>query len=151
MNATQLLPVALLRDSDQQRIRGHPRFQKLVFLASRRLEADCGLTPYEFDAGEYGPYSPALMETLDWLVGAGFVSRVETRTFGGDTRYDYRLTAAGVDRYDRGDHAITAGEFQCLDATATDVIGEFGSMPVSNLIGYVFDEYPTYAEHSVLY
>lgn len=152
MNAKRLLPLALLAATDDSRIEGHTRLQKLVFLAQ---EAS-GEQPYEFTPDDYGPFSSGLRVEVEAMATDGLVRSVETQTFGGDCRHSYRSTDAGIDAYQdaRSGDAVSSGVQRDRGATihagATAVIEEFGALPVSNLIGHVFDEYPEYAEQSVL-
>lgn len=159
MNAKRFLPLALLYASDGE-IRGKTRFQKLAFLAEQELE-EYGIGPYEFIAYDYGPFSKDILEETEDLQREGLTDISERKTFGGDVRYDYRLTPDGSKSYEDNCPDVS-GElpespdspderFQCIHSIAEDVVSEFGEMPVSNLINHVYSEHPEYAKNSVFH
>lgn len=154
MNAKQFLPLALLYATEDGRIEGRTRFQKLAFLAGEELQ-EYGVEPYDFIPYDYGPFDKTLLDELEKLETEGLVEINKTRTFGGDERYDYRLTGAGKESYqdNRNDQPDSDGEerFQTVEQVAEEIVKEYGEMPISNLIEYVYSEYPEYAENSVLY
>jgi len=158
MIAKRVLPLALLHAAGG-RIKGKTRFQKLAFIADQRLE-ERDIDPYDFIAYDYGPFSKDLMEEVEYLEKKGFVKVTKSRTFGGNKRYDYELTSEGMDLSDsnfpdlEGETIGTPGpqdERLCtLYNIATEVVEEFNEIPISNLIDYVYEEYPSYATESVL-
>ena len=93
MNAKRVLPLALLHAAGGH-IKGKTRFQKLAFIAEQRLEKE-GISPLDFIPYNYGPFSKDLYDALDYLEEEGLVEVKEKPTYGGDTRYDYDLTAYG--------------------------------------------------------
>lgn len=75
---------------------GKTMIQKQNYFLSLILKKDLGFKPHY-----YGPYSPAVEQALDELIGAGFVDMTRS-TFGIDTntgfefkRYDFALTKNG--------------------------------------------------------
>jgi len=159
LKTKQFLPLALLAASDGE-IRGKTRFQKLTFLAEQEL-TEYDIDPHDFVAYDYGPFSKDLMEDVEKLESEGLVTINVRQTFGGDDRYDYRLTEHGRETYEENDPdddwetgetpADGTERFACIDTIARNVVRQFGEMPLSNLIDHVYTEYPDYAKNSVLY
>jgi uncharacterized protein YwgA len=158
MRADKVLALALLYEAGGK-IEGRTRFQKLAFLADQQLD-DYHIDPYEFIAYDYGPFDRDLFENLEWLEKEGLVESSESRTFGGDKRYDYRLTRKGKRRFEQN---VPTSEDQTLDDlsesqrklkriydVAKEVVEEYNGIPISNLLRRVYDEYPEFAENSVL-
>jgi hypothetical protein len=160
MKIKQFLPLALLAAADGE-IRSKTRLQKLAFLAGQRLQDDYGVEPHEFVPYDYGPFSEELLEDVEALEADGLVEIRERRTFGGDERYDYRLTTRGRETYrenrpntdwEPGDGPENGSErLDCVDHVTDEVVRDFGRMPLSSLIDHVYDEHPEYAENSVFY
>ena len=154
MNAKRVLPLALLYAADSYRIRGRTRFQKLAFLAEQRLE-DEGISAYDFIPYDYGPFTDDLYIELEFLRDKGLVEESRTRTYGGDERYDYKLTREGRQTFEQNipeePSSPAENRFETLTEVANDVVSEYNSIPISNLLKYVYEEYPEYAENSVLY
>lgn len=158
MRADRILALALLYAAGGK-IDGRTRFQKLAFLADQQLEA-FDIDAYEFIAYDYGPFAKNLYENLNWLEEKRLVESSKSRTFGGDERYDYRLTEKGKKSFERNvpvsDDGTSADlresqrKLKIIYEVAEDVISEYNQMPISNLIHRVYDEYPEYAKNSVL-
>lgn len=162
MIAKRVLPLALLHAAGG-RIKGKTRFQKLAFLADQRLEQK-GIDPYDFIPYDYGPFSKGLMDEIDYLKEEGLIEVSKSRTYGGDIRYDYKLTRVGKKRCDKNfpdpdsvDDLTMIGEatededhLQELYRISLDIVNKFNDIPISNLIDYVYTEYPSYAKNSVL-
>lgn len=159
LKTKQFLPLALLAASDGE-VRGKTRLQKLAFLTEQEL-IEQGIDTHEFVPYDYGPFSKDLMEDVEMLESEGLVKINVRQTFGGDDRYDYRLTKLGRETYEENDpdydwetvDDVTDGQdrFVCIDHFARDVTQDFGEMPLSNLIDHVYTEHPEYAENSVFY
>lgn len=160
MDVKQFLPLALLAAADGE-IRGKTRLQKLAFLARQELQEEYEIAPHEFVPYDYGPFSKELMEDIETLEDDGLVEIGVRRTFGGDERFDYRLTPSGHETYreNRPDSGWEPGDepsdgperFACVGHVAEAVVQQFGGMPLSNLIDRVYEEYPEYAKNSVFY
>lgn len=154
MEVREVLPLALLFAADDHRIKGRTRFQKLAFLAGKQLE-ERGISLYDFVPYDYGPYSKDLQETIDKLVSEGLVRVRKTQTYGGDDRYDYRLTEKGRRSFERNlpDEEMVFNEpsLKTVYSVAKDIVGSYNDMPISNLLDIVYTEFPEYAENSVLY
>lgn len=164
MNAKRVLPLALLHAAGGH-IKGKTRFQKLAFIAEQRLEKE-GISPLDFIPYNYGPFSKDLYDALDYLEKEGLVEVKDKPTYGGDTRYDYHLTAYGRRKSDQnfpernGDGKIVIGgeisisdeqqKLHTLYEISDAVVKEYNEMPISNLIDEVYEMHPEYAENSVL-
>lgn len=154
MKANRALPLALLYAAENNRIRGRTRFQKLAFLAEQRLEEE-GISAYDFVAYDYGPFTEELYDALESLQRRGLVDESRRQTYGGDERYDYKLTGKGrrtfEDNATKNPDSTAEVRFQTVAAVAQEVVAAYNDVPISNLIDYVYSEYPEYAENSVLY
>jgi uncharacterized protein YwgA len=158
MRADRVLTLALLYTAGGE-IEGRTRFQKLAFLADQQLE-DFDIDPYEFIPYDYGPFDSDLYDNLEWLESEGLVESSESRTFGGDKRYDYRLTKKGKVGFEQnvptsdnktlGDLSESQQKLKKIYEVANDVVEEYNEIPISNLLRRIYDEYPRYAENSVL-
>jgi len=154
MQAQRLLPLSLLYAAGGK-IKGKTRFQKLAFLADQELE-EHDIDPYDFIPYDYGPFDKSVFESLEFLEDKGLVKCDSTRTYGGDKRYDYRLTQKGHKSYKENLPEATTDleegeeEFRTIHEIAEDIVDEYNDVPISNLLDYVYTEYPEYAENSVL-
>ena len=158
MRADRVLALALLYAAGGK-IEGRTRFQKLAFLSDQQLE-DYDIDPYEFVAYDYGPFDNELYKNLEWLEQEGLVESSESRTFGGDKRYDYRLTRKGEKSFERnvptsdvqtlGDLSGSQRKLKRIYNVAKNIVEEYNEIPISNLIRQVYNEYPEFAENSVL-
>ncbi|MFB6188139.1 MAG: hypothetical protein ABEI86_14915, partial [Halobacteriaceae archaeon] len=84
MNKSALVTIALLYTEGTASIDGATRMQKLVFLAQKESEVD---EFYEFEAGDYGPFSTALARDLDELLERGIIEvNLVTREVSGIKR-----------------------------------------------------------------
>lgn len=153
MNVSKALALALLYQAGGK-VNGKTRIQKLAFLATEQLKED-GIHPYDFVPYDYGPYAKALFSDLETLEEHGLVEERKRRTYGGNTRTDYRLTPDGKNIYEKNlpEEPESDGErrLQTINEVAGNVISEYNEMPLSNLIEFVYEEHPEYAEESVLY
>lgn len=146
----KLLPLALMYAEDCETIEGRTRLQKLVFLLEQELEehsrspiqgSDYGFIPYD-----YGPFSKELYDDLDWLSEEGLVDASEKEMEDGQVKYDYEITDQGVEFVEQ---QLASADGQTIVELARDLKGEYNDVLLSNLIEYVYSEYPEYAENSV--
>lgn len=154
MQAKRVLPLALLYAADG-RIKGRTRFQKLAFLADQELD-EKGIDPYDFIPYDYGPFDSSLYDELEWLEERALVNVTKTKTYGGDSRYDYRLTKKGWRSFNRNLPKTDSSDrnvqkLQTIYEVAKEIIEKYNDIPLSNLIDYIYTEYPRYAQNSVLY
>lgn len=150
MNVKRLLPLSLLYEADNHQVQGRTRMQKLVFLTQQRL-GDEDLQPYRYIAYDYGPFSKDLLDALETYEEQGLVVRRTERTWDGSKKYIYQLTVEGKRNFEQNlQESPDRGEMERVQETSGKVIDEFNKMSVSKLLDYVYDEYPGYAENSVL-
>lgn len=150
MNVKRLLPLSLLYEADNHQVQGRTRMQKLVFLAQQRLN-DEGLRPYRYIAYDYGPFSKDLLDALEEYDENGLIDRRTERTWDGSKKYVYRLTPNGTQNFETNlRESDDAEEVEHIRATSKGVVDDFNKMSISKLLDYVYDEYPSYAENSVL-
>lgn len=126
--------------------------QKLVFLTEQRLnDENEDLGPYRYIAYDYGPFSKDLLDALEEYDQKGLIERRTERTWDGSKKYIYQLTGKGKRNFETNlRESEDAEKIEEIRATTSEVIAEFNKMSVSKLLDYVYDEYPAYAENSVL-
>jgi uncharacterized protein YwgA len=115
-----------------------------MFLFSRDSGAP-SVETYDFVPYDYGPFSVAIYADLDALYDAGLIDRLATP---GYTWARYQSTASGiveaqrlVDAMDRDDRSRAVW----LQRLKQDVLGK----NFRDLLRYVYDRYPEFAENSV--
>ncbi len=143
---TKLLPLALLEANETEPIEGITRFMKLVFLAQEEtLQEEF----YEYEAGQYGPYSKSLYDDIDRLEARGFIERTDRETADDkDDEQVYVLTQKGKRTLEEARNR--SDEFPETLEDLSDVKGQYNSMDLWELLEYVYGEYPEMARNSVL-
>lgn len=150
MNVKRLLPLSLLYEADNHQIQGRTRMQKLVFLTQQRLGEE-DLQPYRYIAYDYGPFSKDLLDALEEYDERGLIDRRTERTWDGSEKYIYQLTFEGRQNFKQNlEESEDCERIERIRTTAGEVVGDFNKMSISKLLDYVYDEYPAYAENSVL-
>jgi DNA-binding PadR family transcriptional regulator len=143
---TKLLPLALLEANETEPIEGITRFMKLVFLAQQEtLQEEF----YEYEAGQYGPYSKSLYDDIDRLESRGFIERTDRETTDDkDDEQVYALTEKGKRTLKQARNRSDA--FPAVLEDLNDVKSRYNSMDLWELLEYVYGEYPEMARNSVL-
>lgn len=145
-----MIPLTLLYARDGEPIEGRTRMQKLVFLLQQRLEErdkDPFLSgDYEFIAYDYGPFSKDLYDDLDSLSERGQIEDSEEELRDGKEKYDYEIQPDGEDFVKHHLHMQDAEEILEL---AEEMKEEYNDVLLSELIEYVYSQYPEYAENSI--
>jgi len=148
LSIRQVVPLALLYESDGYRIEGRTRFQKLVFLTKEAVTRE-GIDLYDFIKYDYGPFSKELLDDLEWLEEKGLVEIKKRPTFGGNTRYDHELTGNGAAIFeglkDSDDTVERVAE------VAAEIENEYNGWSIRRLLDYIYSEFPEYQENSVYY
>ncbi|QCS43400.1 PadR family transcriptional regulator [Natrinema versiforme] len=143
---SKLLPLVLLEADGGEPIEGITRYMKLVFLAQKEhLDREI----YEYNPGQYGPFSKDLYDDIDKLEEEGFIERVDQTTAKGNDKQVYRLTEKG-ERTLRQARALPEEAFPEILDNLKDLKEEYNSMDLWDLLEYVYAEYPGMAENSVL-
>lgn len=146
----KMIPLALLYAGDGETIEGRTRMQKLVFLMQQYLdERDEDLftsEEYEFIAYDYGPFSKELYDDLDSLSEQGHIVDSEEELRDGKEKYDYEIQPTGVDVIENRKDKEGIQEILQL---AEDLKGQYNDVLLSELIDYVYSQYPEYAENSI--
>ncbi|RLM83530.1 hypothetical protein D3D02_17820 [Halobellus sp. Atlit-38R] len=140
----KLIPLALLEASGRD-LQGKTRLQKLAFLLDEEELGD-QFDAYSFRKYDYGPFSKQLLEDIESLERKGIVDIQESRTLGGNKRYDYELTAMGENVIEE---LLQMGDVEEVFEAAQRVVAEYGEMSLRELIEHVYDAYPEYEENSV--
>lgn len=142
----QLLPLALLRASGGQDIRGRTRLQKMVFLIQQQfgdkeeLPGEYSYVPYD-----YGPFAKKLYDDLDFLEERRVIT--ENRVTMDDKVVYYYSLGPNAEEYLNN---WSSDEVDRVLEMAEHIKNQFNDVPLPNLLDYVYGEYPEYAENSVL-
>jgi hypothetical protein len=143
---------------------GTTRILKLLFLASKELNVDALVrNPYSFQPYRYGPFTAALYNDLDMLIEAGLVRREhldedgvpviqrgeeidEGFGFNGLTTL-YRLSRKGR-RVAAALLELAAKKQHNIEPGLVVVKARFGSLPLLELMRYIYSRYPEYTAES---
>jgi len=140
----ELIPLALMYSQDQEEIQGRTRFQKMVFL----LQQEFGeIEFYHFQAYDYGPFSKGLYDDLDDLIDRGLVEETRDEFDEDKVYYEYQLTDQGRDLIEGLSEQEGAEDILEL---SEQLKREINSKELSEVLDRVYEEYPEYAENSVL-
>lgn len=148
----------------KNQISGITRLEKLVFLIENELSVkelmceDAGFTAYNF-----GPFSAAVYKAVDSLSGYGLIEDTGSITSSNEDSWeqirvigvsqadpyatrDFRLTERGIQYYE-----VISGDISEEDlAELTKLKDQFGSMPLRQLVRYVYQQYPHMTENSII-
>lgn len=142
----KLLPLTLAYANEGEAVEGRTRFQKMIFLAQKRLEKNESVENYEFIPYDYGPFSKELYDDIDELVDRGVVKE-RTKTIDGKKKYFYELSKKGQEIIRP---KLRDGNFKKIERTVEKIKSELNSMKLPKLLDKVYSKHPEYAENSVL-
>jgi uncharacterized protein YwgA len=138
------LPIVYLYTSDNQGISGAIKFQKLVFLGQQESELP---DRYRFIPYKFGPYSYQLERDIETAINSGYIRKNRVQNSVGNYRIDYSLTTDGVQQ---AKGLLNKHGFDKLFKEAKKVTSEHGSKSLSDLLNYVYRNYPDYIDESTL-
>jgi uncharacterized protein len=167
---TILLLLAAETSNPKQRFRcdGITRLEKLVFLLKQETHFDSEVSdPFTFEAYHYGPYSREIYDAVDFLKAMQLLSERRVDVSSG---LDVSEEAEALDFYDALDEEeqyierqleLTEDGKAVAKVLSTRVSPEgkdalkatkdkYGTMPLRQLLRYVYDRYPAYAEKSMI-
>jgi uncharacterized protein len=167
---TILLLLAAETDNPNQRFRcdGITRLEKLVFLLKQETDFDSEVyEPFAFEAYHYGPYSREIYDAVDFLKAMKLMSERQVDVSSGlDVSEEVEALdpydALGEDdRYIERQLELTEDGMAVANVLSTRVsaIGKealktikdkYGTMPLRQLLRYVYERYPAYAEKSLI-
>lgn len=167
---TILLLLAAETSNLKQRFRcdGITRLEKLVFLLKQETDFDSEVhEPFAFEAYHYGPYSREIYDAVDFLkamllvserqvdVGSGLDVSEEVEALdaydalGEDDRYIERQLELTEDG--KAVAKVLSTRVSPIGKEAlTTIKDKYGAMPLRQLLRYVYDRYPAYAENSLI-
>ncbi|WP_232703169.1 hypothetical protein [Halobacterium wangiae] len=149
MKNPKLLPLAILYAEDEDAVEGITRFQKLVFMAQRKLD-DLEVGDYEFRPDDYGPFSKELYDDIDELAADDYISCKTTRTPSGGVKQTYELNEKGKQFLEFLLHTRREAE-EGLQLSEIEALKEqYNDVPLLEFIQEVYDEYPEMAVNSKL-
>ena len=121
-------------------IEGKTRLQKLVFLVQESLKKKGIELGFNFEPASYGPYSPALAETVDMLCEKGFINE---KTIGTTkVLHIFTLQNSGKAVLDEFQAQIP----QNVKESVEEVLGKFGKTSLKELLDFVHEQYPEYVK-----
>lgn len=135
MNDTQLLPIALLYVESREAVEGATRMQKLVFLMQEETKAP---QTYEYQAGQYGPFSPELARSLAAFERKGYIERETVPNAAGHNKYIYSLTPEGIQIAKK---MLKSDSYSRLFDFAVEIKERFNAEPLDDLLQYVYGNY----------
>lgn len=95
MISSIFLLLAMFHYTDQRKIEGRKRLQKLVCILKHGR--DIPFT-YNFKPYYYGPYSEELTDAVDTMVGLGLLEEKKQTLASGIVKYVYELTPQGNEK-----------------------------------------------------
>lgn len=147
MKHRQDLPLSLIAAVSGESIEGRTRLQKLIFLIQKRANKNknSGIPDeYEFVPYDYGPFSKEIYDDIDKLVSRGLVEERPEKLDDGVITYNYTLTDKGRE-FVRENNLLASAPDE-LNAVASS----FGDSELDDIIDFVYDNYPAYAENSLI-
>ncbi|HZQ80747.1 MAG TPA: hypothetical protein VFB25_02090 [Gaiellaceae bacterium] len=167
---TILLLLAAETSNAKQRFRcdGITRLEKLVFLLKQETDFDNEVQePFAFEAYHYGPYSREVYDAVDFLKAMQLMSERQVDVSSG---LDVSEEVEALDPYDalgEDDRYIERQLELTEDGKAVAKVlstrvspsgkealkkikDKYGTMPLRQLLRYVYDRYPAYAENSLI-
>jgi len=157
------LVLLLLRapGATQDRVNGITRLEKLLFLADQESKLPGEVDEaFRFKAYNYGPYSKQVYEAVDLLEQAGLLSEekvIEGKSLDAmEEAYVDVEDVEGVERRflltneGRAVADLLATQHPDMSAMLSSVKKKYGSLPLRQLIQYVYRRYPKYAEASLI-
>lgn len=158
--------------SQNEPLIGKTRLQKLLFLAAQHLK---GESLARFEAYDYGPYDEGIEPDLEFLASEGLVERSGStgewrrkdtdKDLGAeilawvrsrpdrpkDDEESYRLTQMGMEWVRRFLESPAFGSAEAKERLAREVQtlkAKYGRVPLSDLVDYVYAEYPEFTKGS---
>jgi hypothetical protein len=144
------------------RLEGVTRLEKLVFLLERETPVRAWLTERaDFRSHRFGPFSSKVYRAVDQLVGAGLITDSKAVSDSPDDSWetghvvigsdaepyvtrDFELTDVGERYY----QAVLRDLPQEAEATLEGFKRRFASLPLRQLVRYVYKRYPEYTDRS---
>jgi len=150
------------------RLEGVTRLEKMIFLLERETHLGAYLTEdANFIAYNFGPFSPKVYQEVETLAAAGLL--VDTATPTDNTADSWERFAAidaaqdapPEDPYATRDFALTQLGQRYYEALAsqlpstaieelTSFKDKFASVPLRQLVRYVYENYPDYTKRSLI-
>jgi len=164
---TILLLLAAETADPRQRFRcdGITRLEKLIFLLEQETEFEKEVAePFTFEPYHYGPYSAAVYSAVDFLRAMRLIDERQVDVSSG---LDISEEAEALDQSDlnpdspyierqlilTGDGKAVAKVLSTRVSSSgkealTEIKDRYGSMPLRQLLRYVYSRYPEFAERS---
>lgn len=152
------------RSSLVDKLNGVTRLEKLLFLIEKETPlADLIKEDMGFSAHNFGPFSAKIYQMLDVLATAGLIedSSRDSSPNTEDSWEALEVIGEPVDKFatrdfeltDRGRRyykALMSELPTTVESTVSDFKERFASLPLRQLIRYVYKKYPSYTEKSLI-
>lgn len=164
---TILLLLAAETSDSRQRFRcdGITRLEKLLFLLDKETDFKSEVAqPFTFEPYHYGPYSAAVYDAVDFLKA---MRLLDERQIDVSSGVDVSEEAETLDASDLNQpnsyverqlfltedgkavaQVLSTRVSKAGKAALTDIKDRYGSMPLRQLLRYVYNRYPEFAENS---
>lgn len=153
------------RKAQNEEIIGNTKLVKLLFILAHETSLKKYMTDFKYDAYNFGPFSSELFDALQALINAGLVKSERSDSEGyldeadrfnaereadepdsAKNTYVYSLTAEG--------RVVGSVLFNSLSNSEqkelTMVKQVFNSIPLRNLLQYIYRKYPKYTTESII-
>lgn len=150
LTVRESIPLILLYESEDHRIQGRTRFQKMVFLVQEVID-DKGYNLYNFIKYDYGPFAKQLLDDLERFEDLGLVTIDEKDLYRGGTRYDHKLTSKGIKSVEKLLNESPSPALKAVRQAAQEIIEEWNDESMWDLLDHIYEQHPEYKERSVLY
>lgn len=149
------------RRSLENRIEGITRLEKMVFLLEHESDlAELLAEQAEFKSHNFGPFSSKVYQAVDILAAAGILSDSMKSSDSADDSWEKQevigfdqdpYSTRDFDLTDRGKRYYRALIDELPEGTESELAklkGRFGSLPLRQLIRYVYQKYPQFTDKS---
>jgi hypothetical protein len=148
----------------RDRLEGITRLEKLIFLLERESRAARWLSERgDFVPHNFGPFSKKVYQEIDTLVAAGLVEDSAVPASNQDDAWEstHVIGEKPADPYATRNFTLTADGRRYYSAllgelpreaedTLSEFKGRFGSIPLRQLIRYVYERYPEQTTRSII-
>lgn len=144
MDKSTLLPIALLYTEGSASVDGATRMQKLVFLAQKEGNLS---DFYDFEPGDFGPFSADLARDLNELDRRGVIEVNKVQNEMGQEKYVFGLTKQGIRV------AKNLLQKEGVGRIFDEVEGikrEYNNQLLNNMLQYVYRKYDSYTTETNL-
>lgn len=147
LQPVELIPLALLANTETGRIDSRTRLQKLTFLTQDSLRDRLALeAELQFVEYPYGPYSGELVDIVGTLQDRDLLRRLKETNLNGNAKYYYTITPTGRSAFDYNlTHSPDSDDLETISDAAQDVLDTHNDKPLLGLVDTALETYRTTA------